>query len=99
MAYFLFTHIIIIATSFIGGYLVAKGISLYAGGFPDEKYMIDLISNGEMEEFYELLTPALYGYLAGWLVLFVVGVIVQYKIRSDEKEKDKLDSGDNYLLK
>jgi hypothetical protein len=83
----------------MGGYLIAKGVSLYAGGFPDEKYMIDLISNGEMDEFAKLLTPALYGYLAGWLVIFVVGVIVQYKIRKDEKEKDNMDNDNFYQLK
>jgi hypothetical protein len=62
--------------------------------------MMDLITNGELDEFQKLLTWAVYGYIAGWLALFIIGVVVQYKIRSDEKEKDQLvDDGKFYLLK
>jgi hypothetical protein len=62
-------------------------------------YMIDLLDKGEMDEFYKLLTPVLYIYLASWLVLFIIGVIVQYKIRSDEKEKEQLeDTTDRFYL-
>lgn len=64
-----------------------------AGGFPSEALVIDLIKRGETETLKKLLTPAVYGYLAGFLVLFIVSMIVQYKTRTEE-DKEKLD--DNY---
>lgn len=64
-----------------------------AGGFPSETMIIDLINRGETETLEHLLTPAVYGYLAGWLVLFIISIVVQYKTRSEE-DKEKLD--DNY---
>jgi hypothetical protein len=40
LSFFFFDHIIIISTSLIGSYGLIRGVSMYAGGFPDE---IDLI--------------------------------------------------------
>jgi hypothetical protein len=94
LAYFLFKHIVIISTSFIGGYSIIKGISLYFKGFPDEGYVIDLIRNDEMDLLKEVLKPVVYAYLAGWLIIFVLGAFVQYKINRENKEEEKID--DNY---
>jgi len=63
------------------------------GGFPSEAMIIDLINRGETETLEKLLTPEVYGYLAGWLVLFIISLVVQYKTRTEE-DKEKLD--DNY---
>jgi glucan phosphoethanolaminetransferase (alkaline phosphatase superfamily) len=97
-AYFLFTFIVIISTSFCGAYAVIKGISLYAGGFPDEYIMVDLLMNGEFDEFSELLTPELWGYISGWLVLFALGVIVQYKLKKDKVEVKEAEGDMNFYL-
>jgi hypothetical protein len=94
LAYFLFKHIVIFSTSFIGGYTLIKGVNLYLKGLPDEGYIMDIIKNGETELLKEVLTPVVYGYLAGWLVTFILGVIVQYRINRENKDEDKLD--DNY---
>lgn len=47
LGYFLSNHVIVISTSWIGGYAIVRGVSLMAGGFPDERQLIDLIQNGE----------------------------------------------------
>jgi|LauGreDrversion4_2_1035121.scaffolds.fasta_scaffold384413_2 hypothetical protein len=48
--YFLTEHLFIIATAFIGGYSLIRGISFMAGHFPDERQVIDLISKGETSQ-------------------------------------------------
>ena len=65
------------------------------GGFPSESMIIDLINRGEIETLKALLTPSVYGYLAAWIVLFIISMVVQYKTRSEE-DKEKLD--DNYTF-
>jgi len=47
LAFVAFWHVIIVATSFVGSYCVMRGISLYAGGFPGELEVIELIKNGQ----------------------------------------------------
>ena len=67
-----------------------------AGGFPSEAMIIDLIKRGEDETLKKLLTPAVYGYLAGWLVLFIISIVVQYKTRTEE-DKEKLNDDYKYF--
>ena len=45
LAFYVFWHVIILATSFAGAYAVMRGISIYAGGFPGELEIIDLIKS------------------------------------------------------
>lgn len=94
------THILIISTSFCGAYAIIRGISLYAGGFPNESYIMDLIKNGEEEELKKVLTPIVFAYIAGWLVIFIIGLVVQYKTRSDDDDKKSdIDENALYYLK
>lgn len=48
-------HILIIGTSITGAYLVIRGISLYAGHFPNESVIIDLAKKSEWGQFDEVL--------------------------------------------
>ena len=89
----------IFATAFCGAYAFIRGVSLYAGHFPNESYVIDLIRNEEYETLKTVLTPEVYLYLAGWIVLFVAGVIVQYKIKTEEKENVEENENAKYFLK
>lgn len=97
--FFLLSHILIISTAFIGSYSLIRGISLYAGKFPSESYIIHLISNNETETLKHILTFEIYLYLAGWLLGFILGVVVQYKIRTDEDKKDFDENRDYFLQK
>lgn len=47
LGWFFAQHIIIIGTAFIGAYAFIRGISFMAGGFPDERQVIELIGKGE----------------------------------------------------
>jgi len=80
---------VIIATSIIGAYAVIRGASLYFGGFPEESYIIDCISNGEKEELKHLFKAPFYIYIASFIVLSVIGVIVQFKTNKEEKKEDE----------
>jgi len=41
LAFFSYNHAIILSTSFIGAYFMWRGVSLYAGGFPNEFTLIN----------------------------------------------------------
>jgi drug/metabolite transporter (DMT)-like permease len=85
IGYFLYNHAIIIATGIIGSYLFIRGISLYAGGYPNEVVIIEKIKNGFPSGF----PPSFYGYLAGFAVLTIISIVFQYKMWFG-KTKDSL---------
>ena len=94
----LFNIVTIFSTALIGAYAVIRGISIFVGGFPNETTIADLVSREETEQLKQLLNWKVYCYLAGWLVLFVVGLVVQIKIfaadKDEEKKKNENKGGD-----
>lgn len=66
---------------------------MFAGGFPSENVIIDLINKEEFETLKQLLTPVVYVYIVTWIALAIFGMYVQNRIRSDI-DKEKLN--DNY---
>ena len=107
LAFFLVKLIVILATSVIGAYGMIRGISLYAGDFPSESMIIDLINKQEYEELKKFMTYQVYLYFAGMVILIIAGMIVQFKINKDvnldSKEEDKSDDeemeGKEYEIK
>jgi len=90
LSYFFADYILITCTSFVGGYLTIRGISLYAGGFPNEQLIKDLMNKGEYEEINKVLNWVAYVYFAAWIVLFIIGIVVQVKINKEgEKNIDE----------
>ena len=85
---FFHKFIVIFATSFIGAYCFIRGISLFAGGFPDEIKIMDLRGKGETEQLSDLLTWKVYVYLAAMVITTVLAIIAQYKFFKDEKDDD-----------
>lgn len=85
VGYFMYNHAIIIATGLIGSYLFIRGISLYAGGYPNEALIVEKISNGLVTDF----PASFYGYFAGFIVLTIVSIVFQYKMWYG-KTKDSL---------
>ncbi len=51
---FLVKQVMIIATSLIGSYSVIRGISLYAGKFPNEEVIFQLLKNKEFDQLAEV---------------------------------------------
>jgi len=101
IAIFFKKFIVIFATSFIGAYCFIRGISLFAGGFPDEIKVMDLRGEDETEQLKKLLTWKVYVYLAAMVVTTALAIYAQYKFTKKETDDDDDDSGgkDKNLVK
>ena len=67
---------IIVATSFVGAYLVMRGIGLMAGGFPNEYVLINMVKAGLISR----IDPIFYFYLGGIIVMTAVGICSQWRM-------------------
>lgn len=85
LSFCIFEHLVIIATSFVGAYGLVRGISVYAGGYPNEFTIVQLIQNGLIDQ----INPIFYIYLGGIVVAFIIGMIVQYKMKGKYIKKEK----------
>ena len=98
LAYWLQDAIIIFATSFIGAYTFIRGISLFAGGYPNEFTVIDLKNQGEDGQLKELITWRVWIYLVAIIIATGLSIFIQFKIKKNKdsdndksaKESDKL---------
>ena len=88
-------HVLIFGTSIIGGYLVIRGISFVVGNYPNESQLFDLIKHEECEQFENISNKYVYLYLGGWILLSIIGIIVQYNHYSDDKEEKKYKKMNN----
>jgi hypothetical protein len=71
----LFDHILILSTAAVGSFLVPYGIGLVAGDYPNPFTVAELIKNGQLDN----INPIYYAYMGGTLVLFFIGITVQYR--------------------
>lgn len=88
LTYFCFEHIIIVGTSLIGGFFVIFGLGIFIGNFPNLSLIMQLIKNGEKEQWAQLWNAWVYGYAAGWVILFIGGVVCQYYLTREDKEEE-----------
>ena len=88
LGWYLANPIIILGTAVFGGYLAMRGISLIAGNYLDEGYIIDLIKDKEWDQLKDIRDGWTYAYLGAWLVLAVAGIIVQCKNAKKSKSSD-----------
>jgi len=77
---FLVKQVMIVATSFIGSYVVIKGISLYAGRFPNEQVIFEMLKNQEYDQLAEVLNYYLFIYFQ--LGIFFHCCIISYWLGS-----------------
>lgn len=82
ISYVLKTLIIILATAFIGSYAFIRGISLFAGGFPNIFTIISLRTDGETDQINNLLGWEFYVYLSSIVVCTGLSIYIQYKIEN-----------------
>jgi Domain of unknown function (DUF4203) len=73
--YKFFDMLVIVATSFIGAYSFIRGISMFAGGFPNEIDTFDKLAAGVDPQFSDYF----FIYLVVIVILSVLGVIFQRK--------------------
>lgn len=72
LSIFLFNHAVIFATSIVGSYAFIRGISLYAGGYPNEMQLIDMIKYQGLAG----IDPRFYGYMAGFVVATTICIVL-----------------------
>ena len=77
-----FEHVIINMTAFGGAYMLIRGISFYAGGFPNEFTLADQLKAGDTSAF----TNWFYLYMVCILIVAVVCSVVQYKTNNREEK-------------
>ena len=83
LSFCFFEHVLINMTAFGGAYMLIRGISFYAGGFPNEFTLADQLKAGDTSAF----TNWFYLYMVCILIVAVVCSVVQYKTnhRGDDK--------------
>jgi hypothetical protein len=72
LSIFLFNHAVIFATAIVGAYAFIRGISLYAGGYPDEMQLIQMIKYNKLGG----IDPRFYGYMAGFAVATIISIVL-----------------------
>jgi hypothetical protein len=81
-------------TVFIGAYLIIRGIAFFAGGYPDEAQTFYQLQKGNFD-----LPFSFYLYVAGFIVLNILGTIFQHRMGYDQQTPSKtaknLPSGDD----
>lgn len=75
LAFVFYYHAVILSTSFVGSYFFIRGISLYAGGFPNEWALIEQIKTGAIAH----ISYWFYLYLFFIIVCSVLCTCFQYK--------------------
>jgi hypothetical protein len=71
LALFFFEHILIHSTAILGSFMAVYGIGLVAGHYQNPFTLAALIKHGEITS----IDPIFYAYLAGNLVMYVLGVL------------------------
>lgn len=75
--------IIVYLTAFVGGYALVRGISVFAGHFPNEITTFQEIQAGTFN-----LDNYFYIYLVSFAVATLLGVITQFKLKLNEHHHD-----------
>ena len=74
---FMKAYMVVLATSLVGSYAFVRGISVYAGGYPDETYVMTLINKGEYDQFGRVFGPMIYVYIGGIFIMTGIGFFIQ----------------------
>jgi len=82
----LFNHLLIHATAILGSFLAVYGIGLVAGRYTNPFTIAELIDKGLIKN----VDPVFYAYLGGNIVLYVMGVMYQYRHKNGDH------SGENH---
>lgn len=85
IGYKFFDQAVMISTSFIGSYMMMKGVGIMAGGFPNIYVLIKMIEDGAIES----IDPVFYAYLFGIVVLTVLTSIFQFKVWYKKREAEE----------
>lgn len=77
LSFIWFDYIVIVCTSILGGYLFIRGISLFAGGYPNEFTLYERIKVGDISS----VPGTFYAYMVGMLILIAIGIAIQIRMK------------------
>ena len=80
LSFFFYEHVLINMTAFGGAYMLIRGISFYAGGFPNEFTLAEELKAGDTSA----MDNWFYLYMACIVITAIIGSIVQYKTNKKE---------------
>jgi len=93
LAFFFLEPVVITATSFSGSYLFVRGISLYAGGFPNEFTLAEALKTGALSS----ISGWFYLYLAFIILLTIVCMVIQCKqLKKDKAHQESKENATYY---
>lgn len=81
LSFFFYEHVLINMTAFGGAYMLVRGISFYAGGFPNEFTLAKQLQAGDTSA----MNNWFYLYMVCILIVAILGSIVQYKTNKKEE--------------
>jgi len=84
---FMKDYMVCLATGMVGAYAFVRGISVFAGGYPDETYVMMLIQKGEYTQFGRVFGPMIYLYIGGIFLLTLIGFWTQSLFVGDSPKK------------
>ena len=76
LGYCIIESIVIIGTSIIGGYIFMRGVTLIFDNYMEFAEFSVLAKNGEWEQLKNIRNGWVYAYAGLWLVLAIVGCII-----------------------
>lgn len=88
LSYFYYDHVFINSTAGSGAFLIVRGVSLYAGGYPNMFTLVEELDAGNLDDFSDWF----YVYLAFMVLVAVLGSIIQYKINKPNEKGNLLSS-------
>jgi len=92
---FMKDYMVCLAASLVGAYAFVRGISISAGGYPDETYVMMLINHGEYSQFGRVFGSKVYAYIGGIFALTAIGYLIQSFCVPKNPENDKPKDGDD----
>lgn len=85
LSFFWYNYIVIICTSILGSYLFIRGISLMAGGYPNEFTVYERISAGDLNS----VPWTFYIYMIAMLIFCLLAIFIQLRIKKREADNEK----------
>lgn len=91
---YLFNRLLeILLTSFMGSYLLVRGISFFLTGFPDEEHLSYLFYYKELNQLKRILSGPAFKFFIGMVVYMIISFIIQTFTFQKENEAKTQNSG------
>lgn len=86
LVFYAFDVMCILGTVCLGSYGMVRGTAAYAGHYYNEAQLVEFLKNGLIED----IDPWYWAYVAGFVVMCVLGFFIQYRVLKKEREEEKI---------